>query len=153
MCIRDRYYEYLLFYYASSLNELGKLKEAEKALKDILDYQDTPTTENNFAKALLGTLHAQKGQHELARELIKQAIDETQHLNVGIDPQVNAYLSLAKLELMEDNPTSSIENLDYVFELYEKEKLPIEEEEIFATMSRALERLSLIHISEPTRPY
>lgn len=133
-------YEFLLLNEAQILNELDRLAEAEKSLIEILSYSNIPNKENNLAKSLLGILYSNKGQRELARKMIIEAIEETAFFNVGINPQVNAYLALAKLELAEENPTSSIKNLDHIFELHEEAKEEIQDEEIFKTMAKALER-------------
>ena len=136
----SEYYEYILVTQADILYELGKEEEAEQPLIDILAYKNQPTPDNNYAKALLGTLYAKKGKKELGRKLINEAIKETEFLKVGIDHKVNAYLALAKLELEEDNPTSALKNMDYIFGLHEKADREIEYPELFSTMATALER-------------
>jgi len=137
--IRTDFYEYILYLHAHILNELGRLEEAEKSLQAILAYQNAPNAENNFAKSLLGTLYNKNGNGELGRSMIMEAISESKTFNAGVDAEAYAHLALAQLELEEGNPTSSINNLDYIFELYENAQEELEESEVYETMAKALE--------------
>lgn len=136
----SEYYEYILINHARTLKELNRLDEAEKSINDILAYKNTPTVENNFAKALLGTLYSKNDQSELARKMIDEAIKETALFNIGIEPEVSAYLALAKLELDENNLSSSIQSIDHIFDLYKNAGEEVKVSEIYSVMSKALEK-------------
>lgn len=139
----SEYYEYVLYYQAKILEDLGRLEESEKPLLEIMAYENKPNPDNIFAKILLATLNTKKGKKgrkEIARKLITEAIMESKSLNAGIDSEVYAHFALAQLELEEGNPTSSISNLDHIFALYENTGQEISEPDIFETMALALEK-------------
>jgi len=138
--LHSEYYEYILYFHAQILENLDRFEESEKSLLKIQSYQNKPSPENIFAKVLLSTLQTKKGEKEIARKLISEAIKESIDLKVGIDTEVYAYLALAQLELGEGNLTSTISNLDYIFSLYESAGREVKEPEIFETMASALEQ-------------
>lgn len=146
-------YEYILYLHANILNHLGRFEEAKKPLHDVIAYNNKPTPTNNRVKALLGSLYAKSGKPEMARKMINQAISENANFNAGISTKVNAYLALARLELEEDNPTSSLKNIDHIFNLYEHSNQEIKDSEIFETIAIALEKSgrykeSLLHLKQ-----
>ena len=134
------YYEYILTLKGQILYHLDEYDQAEEALQSIITNDNKLDIMNNYGKIMLGKVYAKNGKHELAKNTLKEGFQDARKLNLGIDNQTFATIELAKLELHDGNPTSSLKHLDYIFALYAKEDRDPDDVEIYETMAKALEK-------------
>ncbi len=137
--IRSSFYEYLLYMHANILHKLGKSKEAEKPLQEILDYNNTTSEINNYARSLLGIIYTQSNKTEMARSIINEALQEAKGLGSKTGAKSYAYLALAQLELEEGNPKASLRSLEKIMQYHEEAEEDVNSAEILETMAKALE--------------
>lgn len=137
---RTNIYEYITTLKGEIYYELERYEESEKTFEGVLNNENKLTVQNVYCRTLLGKVYISNNKFELARKTIRQALQDSKKLNITIENTVYALLTMAELELKEDNPTSSLELMDDIFRLYDSKGKKPDDPDIYHTMSKALER-------------